>query len=304
MRIDVEREDASRRIDQLLSSVDGIGSRSAAEKLLRDGVVTVNGKPALKSLRVQGGDVIEVPDSALAPSSNPRRYTGGAVNVLYEDDDVLVVDKPPGMVVHPAPGHRQTTLVELLAETGFALAPNVDPRLYRPGVVHRLDKDTSGVIMFAKTAHAARELQASLASRATRREYLALVKGLVPSRAGRIEAAIGRDVRNAALRSIETDMPKDAITHFVVTEILPTTTLLRLRLETGRTHQIRVHLQAIGHPVIGDSQYGDGPQFGLHRQFLHAARLQFPHPTTGEQLEVASPLPEELHVALGEARRG
>jgi 23S rRNA pseudouridine1911/1915/1917 synthase len=170
-------------------------------------------------------------------------------------------------------------------------------------VIHRLDKDTSGTIMFAKNTAALRALQRSLMERAARREYTALVKGHVPSRAGRIEAAIGRDVRDATKRSIDTDSPKDAITHFVVTEILPHTTLLRLRLETGRTHQIRVHLFSIEHPVVADSTYGDGPEYGLERQFLHAARLVFPHPRTGEGVEVTSPLPDELHAALAEARR-
>lgn len=302
MRLEIDREDAGRRIDQLLSVVDGIGSRSAAERLLRDDVVLVNGKPALKSHRMRSGDVVEIPDSVLAAPPK-RSYSAAPVTVLLEDDDVIVVEKPAGMVVHPAPGHKASTLVELLADSGIGLAPNEDPRLYRPGVVHRLDKDTSGVIMFAKTPEALRGLQRSLQERVARREYLSLVQGLVPSRAGRIEAPIGRDVREATKRSIDSDRPQEAVTHFVVTEILPSTTLLRLRLETGRTHQIRVHLQAIGHPVIGDQVYGDGPAYGLNRQFLHAARLTFPHPRTGEAVEVASPLPDVLQAALAEARR-
>ena len=302
MRLEIDREDAGRRIDQLLSVVDGIGSRSAAERLLRDDVVLVNGKPALKSHRMRSGDVVEIPDSVLAAPPK-RSYSAAPVTVLLEDDDVIVVEKPAGMVVHPAPGHKASTLVELLADSGIGLAPNEDPRLYRPGVVHRLDKDTSGVIMFAKTPEALRGLQRSLQERVARREYLSLVQGLVPSRAGRVEAPIGFDVREATKRSIDSDRPQEAVTHFVVTEILPSTTLLRLRLETGRTHQIRVHLQAIGHPVIGDQVYGDGPAYGLNRQFLHAARLTFPHPRTGEAVEVASPLPDVLQAALAEARR-
>jgi 23S rRNA pseudouridine1911/1915/1917 synthase len=150
---------------------------------------------------------------------------------------------------------------------------------------------------------AQRKLQLALRERTARREYLALVHGHVPSRAGRVEAPIGRDVRDSTRRSIETDFPQEAITHFVVQELLPTTTLLRLRLETGRTHQIRVHMEAIGHSVVGDRTYGESPEFGIDRQFLHAAKLSFPHPRTGDPMEVTSPLPEDLQGALAEARR-
>ena len=303
MRIEVDEDFAGQRIDKFLSGIERIGSRARAEKLLEGGLVLVGGKAAIKSHRVRVGDVVEVPDAELAEPA-PRTYENDApVDVLYEDDDVLVVDKPAGLVVHPAPGHRAATLVELLAGGGVNLAENDDPVHYRPGVVHRLDKDTSGAMMLAKNHLAQRQLQLALRERTANREYLALVHGHVPSRAGRIEAPIGRDVRDSARRSIETDFPQDAITHFVVQEVLPSTTLLRLKLETGRTHQIRVHLQAIGHDVVADSVYGTSPEFGLGRQFLHAAKLTFPHPRTGDPVEVAAPLPEDLQVALGEARR-
>lgn len=302
MKYTVAGEDAGRRIDQLLGTIAEVGSRSHAERLVREGLVTVGGKPVAKSYRVQSGDVLEINDDAIR-APEPVQYAGSELNIVYEDDDVLVVDKPAGMVVHPAPGYREPTLVEILAAGGTTLAPSDDPKLARPGVVHRLDKDTSGLIMLAKHPAALRALQQSIRDRTARREYTALVTGHVPSRAGRVEAPIGRDVRDASKRSIDTDFPQDAITHFVVQEILPTSTLLRLRLETGRTHQIRVHMQAIGHPVVGDTSYGDGTTYGLRRQFLHAARLTFPHPTSGSPVEVTSPLPDELHAALAEARR-
>ncbi len=303
MKVEVDEDFAGQRIDKFLSGIERIGSRARAEKLIEAGLVTIDGRPAVKSNRVQVGYVIEVPDAELAEPA-PRTFEGTSpVPVLFEDDDVLVVDKPAGLVVHPAPGHRAATLVELLAGGGVNLAENDDPVMYRPGVVHRLDTDTSRVMMLAKNHLAQRQLQLALRERTAKREYLALVQGTVPSRAGRIEAPIGRDVRDSSKRSIDTDFPQDAITHFVVQELLPTTTLLRLKLETGRTHQIRVHLEAIGHSVVADPTYGHSPEFGLDRQFLHAAKLEFPHPRTGEPVEVASPLPEDLHVALGNARR-
>ena len=303
MKIIVDEDFAGQRIDKFLSGIERIGSRARAEKLLEEGLVEANGKRAIKSMRVRTGWVVELPDAELAEPP-PRTFEGiSPVPVLYEDDDVLVVDKPAGLVVHPAPGHKELTLVELLAGGGVNLAENDDPVLYRPGVVHRLDKDTSGVMMLAKNHLAQRQLQLALRERTAKREYLALVQGHVPSRAGRIEAPIGRDVRDSSKRSIDTDFPQDAITHFVVQEQLPSTTLLRLKLQTGRTHQIRVHMQSIEHPVVADRTYGESPEFGLSRQFLHAARLSFPHPRTGDPVEVASPLPEDLQAALAEARR-
>lgn len=296
--------EAGRRLDQLLSDLPRIGSRSHAEKLLRDGLVRVNGKDVAKSARPKVGDVISVDDAALQ-KPEPIKYEGLDLPILYQDDDVLVVDKPEGLVVHPAPGHRNATLVERLVGAGVPLAESSDERFDRPGVVHRLDKDTSGVIVLAKNDDALRALQHSMRERAIRREYLALVNGHVGSRAGRIEAPIGKDHRDSTKRSIDTDEPQDAITHFVVQEILPSTMLLKLRLETGRTHQIRVHLKAIGHCVIGDPSYGDhhAPTFGLERQFLHAARLEFPHPVTGDMIEVTAPLPDALKDALDAARQ-
>ena len=303
MKIVVDDAFAGQRIDKFLAAIERIGSRARAERLIEQGLVSIDGRPAIKSNKVREGFVIEIPDEELAEPA-PRTYEHTSpVTVLFEDDDVLVVDKPAGLVVHPAPGHRAATLVELLASSGVDLAENDDPVLYRPGVVHRLDKDTSGVMMLAKNHLAQRQLQLALRERTAKREYLALVEGHVPSRAGRIEAPIGRDARDSSKRSIDTDFPQEAITHFVVQELLPDTTLLRLRLETGRTHQIRVHMQAIGHAVVADRTYGTSPQYGLERQFLHAAKLSFPHPRTGEPVEAAAPLPEDLHAALAAARR-
>ncbi len=199
------------------------------------------------------------------------------------------------MVVHPARGHREHTLAQQLAP----LLAGGEPE--RAGIVHRLDRDTSGLMVVARSDEAHRRLQAALADRRIEREYLALVEGRPPARAGTIEAPIGRDPRVRTRMSVGGVGQREARTHFTLERALAGTSLLRLRLETGRTHQIRVHLQAIGHPVCGDPEYGTPGALGLQRQFLHATRLAFEHPLTGERVEVASPLPPDLQSALARA---
>ena len=222
--------------------------------------------------------------------------------IVLEDEHLLVVDKPAGLVVHPGAGVSDGTLVQLLAGK---LAGGPDPD--RPGVVHRLDRDTSGLLVLARseTVHAA--LQEAIRRREVEREYLALVAGRPGSRRGTIDAPIGRDRANRTVMSTRTDKPRDAVTHFEVVEELPGRALLLVRLETGRTHQIRAHMAAIGHPVCGDQAYGgrvSGRELGLERQFLHSARLTFSHPITGERVECESKPPADLRRALDAARRG
>jgi 23S rRNA pseudouridine1911/1915/1917 synthase len=223
------------------------------------------------------------------------------LTIAYEDAHLLVIDKPAGLVVHPARGHRTGTLAQLL---GAAAAGGPDPE--RAGIVHRLDRDTSGLLIVARSDDAHRRLQRALAERRIVREYLALVHGRPPARTGTIEAPIGRDPRMRTRMAVDGAHPREARTHFEIERTLGPFTLLRLRLDTGRTHQIRVHLQAIGHPVAGDPQYGPSPgvasgALGLRRQFLHAARLSFSHPLTGEPIDVRSPLPTDLQAALEQA---
>ncbi len=222
--------------------------------------------------------------------------------IVFQDEHLLVVDKGPGLVVHPARGHREDTLSQMLApllavgeggETGW------DPE--RPGIVHRLDRDTSGLMVVARSEEAHRRLQSALSAREIEREYLALVEGRPPARTGTIEAPIGRDPRVRTRMAVGGSAAREARTHFELERALADTSLLRLRLDTGRTHQIRVHLQAIGHPVCGDPEYGGAGMLGLHRQFLHATRLAFAHPLTGDPVEVLSPLPEDLAAALARA---
>jgi 23S rRNA pseudouridine1911/1915/1917 synthase len=215
--------------------------------------------------------------------------------IAYEDEHLLVIDKSPGLVVHPARGHREDTLAQMLAPSVSGGEPE------RAGIVHRLDRDTSGLLVVSRSQEVHGLLQAALAERRIEREYLALVQGRPPSRSGTIEAPIGRDPRVRTRMAIGGVSPREARTHFELERALADTTLLRLRLDTGRTHQIRVHLQAIGHPVAGDPEYGRAGLLGLERQFLHATRLAFDHPITGEPVEVRSPLPEDLQRALARA---
>ena len=288
----VPPEAAGLRLDRFLA--EPLGSRAQAQSLIDSGAVTVDGQVRPKRHQLRGGETIVVQQTASAPSepeAEPAAY-----GVAYEDDALLVVDKPAGVVVHPARGHRSGTLAQALEARGAA---GGEP--WRAGIVHRLDRDTSGLLVVAKDEEVHRRLKALLAARELQREYLALVEGRPEARTGTIDAPIGRDRRDRVLMSIDTDDPREARTHFGIERLLGDTTLLRIRLETGRTHQIRVHLAAIGHPVCGDPQYGAAGVHGLHRQFLHAARLAFPHPLTGAPVDVASPLPADLQAALAHA---
>jgi 23S rRNA pseudouridine1911/1915/1917 synthase len=217
--------------------------------------------------------------------------------IPYEDEHLLVVDKGAGLVVHPARGHREGTLSQLLV----GVAAGGEPE--RAGIVHRLDRDTSGLLVVARSEQAHGLLQAALAARRIEREYLALVVGRPPARSGTIEAPIGRDPQVRTRMAVGGNFPREARTHFTLERALAAHTLLRVRLETGRTHQIRVHMQAIGHPVAGDPEYGAPGALGLERQFLHAARLAFEHPLSGERIEVRSALPADLARALERAEQ-
>jgi 23S rRNA pseudouridine1911/1915/1917 synthase len=251
--------------------------------------VTVDGSRRAKSHRVAAGELLELePEAAPAPLEREEL----PVRLAYEDEHLLIVDKPAGVTVHPGAGRQTGTLVHRLL--GVAAGGDED----RPGIVHRLDRDTSGLLVVTRSEEAHRALQALIRRRELEREYLALVRGRPRSRTGRIEAAIGRDRRDRTRMSLDTETPRDAVTHFSVEQLLPRHALLRVRLETGRTHQIRVHLEAIGLSVVGDPVYGVAGDLGLTRQFLHAARLAFTHPVTGARVEAESPLPPDLRAAL------
>ncbi|MBM2823147.1 MAG: Pseudouridine synthase [Thermoleophilia bacterium] len=295
LRFSVADEDAGSRLDRALAARTQIASRSVAERLLKDSAVLVDGVVRPKSYRLEAGSLIEVELPAASEGLEPQPAT---VPVLFEDEHLLVVDKPAGLTVHPGAGGRSGTLAGQLLTLGARGGD--DPE--RPGIVHRLDRETSGLLVAARSEQAHAALQDAIRRREVERRYLALVRGRPRSRTGRIDAPIGRDRRDPTRRSLDTDEPRDAVTHFEVQETLAEHALLDLRLETGRTHQIRVHLAAIDLPVSGDPQYGVRGDLGLERQFLHAHRLRFEHPVTGDEIAVVSELPQELGEALVRAR--
>jgi 23S rRNA pseudouridine1911/1915/1917 synthase len=283
------------RLDRHLAGLPDIGSRAAAERLLEAGAVLVDGEPRSKSHKLVGGEEIAIEPPAPVAAEPPIALP--ELSIAYEDEHLLLVDKPARVVVHPAPGHPAGTLAQALAAAGAAGGEED-----RPGIVHRLDRDTSGLLVVARSPEAYERLQQLVSRRALTREYVALVVGTPRSRRGTIDAPVGRDRHDRLRHSLDTDTPREAVTHFELEELLPRHALLRVRLETGRTHQIRVHLAAIDLPVAGDPTYGVAGDLGLERQFLHAARLAFEHPLTGEAVDVSSPLPPDLETALALAR--
>jgi 23S rRNA pseudouridine1911/1915/1917 synthase len=295
LRFIVAEVDEGSRLDRTLAARPEIGTRSVAERLLRGGGVTVDGRSRAKSFRVEAGSVVEVALPGDEHGLEPEPVT---VEVVYEDEYLFVVDKPAGVAVHPGAGRTSGTLAAQLLTLGAAGGGDPD----RPGIVHRLDRDTSGLLVAARSEEALAALQDAIRRREVERRYLTLVRGRPQSRTGRIDAPMGRDRRDPTRRSLDTGEPREAATWFEVLESLPEHALLDVRLETGRTHQIRVHLAAIGLPVSGDPVYGVKGNLGLQRQFLHAHRLRFIHPATRVKLDLESRLPADLRDALERAR--
>ena len=268
-------------------------SRAQVQKLVREGFITVNDRMTKASLKLSPGDTVNVTipstPSPLSPEALP-------LNIAYEDNDLLVIDKPAGLTVHPAPGHYSHTLVNAVLSYLPSLPDTGD--LLRPGIVHRLDKDTSGLMVVAKNSPAQADLVRQFKTHTVFKAYLVLVKGQLTPDSGLIEASIGRDPRNRKRMAVVAE-GKEARTYYQVTKYTDSYTLLEVRPETGRTHQIRVHLSAIGYPVVGDSTYGI-KSTQLSRQFIHASRLGFHLPSTGEYAEFTSDLPSDLEQALRE----
>nr|WP_203641218.1 RluA family pseudouridine synthase [Levilactobacillus andaensis] len=276
------------RLDKLVADQVDTISRSQAKSAIEAGQITVNGAVAKPKDKPKTGDTvhIELPDPEpldLEPENIP-------LDVVYEDDDVLVVNKPQGMVVHPAPGHPNHTLVNALLYHSPLSSIN---GTLRPGIVHRIDKDTSGLLMVAKNDHAHQSLSAQLQAKTNLREYVAIVHGNFKEEEGVIRAPLGRSPKDRKKQAIVAD-GRPAVTHFRVLERYGNYTLIACRLETGRTHQIRVHMAYINHPVAGDPLYGPKKTLKGDGQFLHARELGFKQPTTGEQLDFTAPVPDNF----------
>ncbi len=299
--LNIQPQDAGQRLDRYLTStLDGI-SRTGVQQLIAGGSVFVNGRPGKASYALRVGDAVQVSRvSPPGPQSSNLQPLSYKLDIVYEDSDLLVVNKAAGMVVHPAPGHTADTLVNAL----LAYRPELRDvgGEQRPGIIHRLDKDTSGLIIVAKNTRTLAALTEQMQRREVVKRYLALVVGSMPLDQGSIDAPIGRDPRHRQQMAITAVGSREARTHFRVLQRFPHGhSLLLLQLETGRTHQIRVHLKAIGHPIVGDPVYGPGRKgqdLTLKRPFLHAYQLKFTHPTTNVVLELEAPLPADLQAIL------
>lgn len=267
-------------------------SRSQLKKWIDDGNVTVNGEKVKAKYKLAGGDQVEIiPEAPQEIDLEPENIP---LDIVYEDDDVIVVNKPQGMVVHPSAGHPNHTLVNALLYHSPLSTINGE---FRPGIVHRIDKDTSGLLMVAKNDHAHKSLAEQLKAKTNKREYVALVHGVIKEDRGTIDAPIGRSKKDRKKQGIVGD-GRPAVTHFTVLKRFKHYTLVSCRLETGRTHQIRVHMQYIGHPLAGDPLYGPRKTLPGNGQYLHARLLGFKHPTTGEEMIFTAPLPNYFEKML------
>ncbi|MCI1929234.1 MAG: RluA family pseudouridine synthase [Lactobacillus delbrueckii] len=291
-------EESGQRLDKYLAGEMTDLSRSRIKELVQAGEVLVNGKKSKVSYKVQKGDLIQVTVLPLEPLALEAENI--PLDIVYEDEDVIVVNKPQGMVVHPAAGHPSHTLVNALLYHTRDLADS--PEGFRPGIVHRIDKDTSGLLMVAKNATARESLEKQLAAKSNKRQYLAIVHGNFAEEEGTIDAPIGRNPKDRKQMAV-VEKGKSAVTHFKVLEQYQGYSLVECQLETGRTHQIRVHMAYIGHPLAGDPLYGPRKTLPGHGQFLHAKTLGFEQPSTGEWLEFSVQLPDIFQQTVADLRK-
>ena len=295
IRIEVENLEKNERIDKYLSSkLDDNFSRAKIQKLIDEELILVNDKVIKSSYKVSNGDVILITDKEEDMSVKPEKMD---IDIVYEDDDVMVINKKSGVVVHPAPGNYSGTLVNGLMYLSKDLS-HVNGE-FRPGIVHRIDKDTSGLLIVAKNDKAHRILAEELKEKKIKRKYIALVSGVINHDIGEIDAPIGRDPSDRKKMCVTSTNSKDAITHFRVLERYKNASLIECELETGRTHQIRVHMKYINHPVINDPVYGKN-NHGEFGQLLHAKEITFTHPTTKEVMTFSCEVPEEFNKILEE----
>lgn len=291
-------EESGQRLDKYLAGEMTDLSRSRIKELVQAGEVLVNGKKSKVSYKVQKGDLIQVTVLPLEPLKLEAENI--PLDIVYEDEDVIVVNKPQGMVVHPAAGHPSHTLVNALLYHTRDLADS--PEGFRPGIVHRIDKDTSGLLMVAKNAAARESLEKQLAAKSNKRQYLAIVHGNFAEEEGTIDAPIGRNPKDRKQMAV-VEKGKSAVTHFKVLEQYQGYSLVECQLETGRTHQIRIHMAYIGHPLAGDPLYGPRKTLPGHGQFLHAKTLGFEQPSTGEWLEFSVQPPEIFQQTVADLRK-
>ncbi|MGE6674341.1 RluA family pseudouridine synthase [Bacillus pumilus] len=298
VNIAVSEEQTSERLDKFLSMTEPEWSRTQVQQWVKDGLIEVNGKQVKANYKVQPGDQIkvEIPDpEVLDVEAEPMD-----LDIYYEDADVLVVNKPRGMVVHPAPGHVSGTLVNgLMAHCTDLSGIN---GVMRPGIVHRIDKDTSGLLMVAKNDMAHESLVNQLVAKTVTRKYTAVVHGIIQHDTGTIDAPIGRDKKDRQSMTVTKESAKQAVTHFDVIERFEDFTVVECRLETGRTHQIRVHMKYIGYPLAGDPKYGPRKTVDFNGQLLHAGVLGFDHPRTGEYIEFTAPIPADMQAFIDSLR--
>ncbi|MEK4049315.1 RluA family pseudouridine synthase [Bacillus sp. FSL K6-2839] len=298
VNIAVSEEQTSERLDKFLSTTEPEWSRTQVQQWVKDGLIEVNGKQVKANYKVQAGDQIkvEIPDpKVLDVEAEPMD-----LDIYYEDADVLVVNKPRGMVVHPAPGHVSGTLVNgLMAHCTDLSGIN---GVMRPGIVHRIDKDTSGLLMVAKNDMAHESLVNQLVAKTVTRKYTAVVHGIIQHDTGTIDAPIGRDKKDRQSMTVTKESAKQAVTHFDVIERFQDFTVVECRLETGRTHQIRVHMKYIGYPLAGDPKYGPRKTVDFNGQLLHAGVLGFDHPRTGEYIEFTAPIPADMQAFIDSLR--
>ncbi|MGD7060126.1 RluA family pseudouridine synthase [Bacillus altitudinis] len=298
VNIAVAEEQTSERLDKFLSMTEPEWSRTQVQQWVKDGLIEVNGKQVKANYKVQAGDQIkvEIPD----PEALDVEAESMDLDIYYEDEDVLVVNKPRGMVVHPAPGHVTGTLVNgLMAHCNDLSGIN---GVMRPGIVHRIDKDTSGLLMVAKNDMAHESLVNQLVAKTVTRKYTAVVHGIIQHDTGTIDAPIGRDKKDRQSMTVTKENAKQAITHFDVLERFQDFTVVECRLETGRTHQIRVHMKYIGYPLAGDPKYGPRKTVDFNGQLLHAGVLGFDHPRTGEYMEFTAPIPADMQAFIDSLR--
>lgn len=294
--ITIEQGDSG-RLDKVLATKLAQFSRSKLQRWIKNGLVRVNGQQVADKYKVKPGDqVVVTPEQPHKIDLEPEDIP---LDIVYEDEDVLVVNKPQGMVVHPAPGHPDHTLVNALLYHCPLSTINGE---FRPGIVHRIDKDTSGLLMVAKNDQAHRSLAAQLKAKSTKREYVALVHGRIKEDKGTVDAPLGRSRKDRKKQAI-VEGGRHAVTHFQVLERFNRYTLIKCRLETGRTHQIRVHMASIGHPLAGDPLYGPRKTLPGHGQYLHARLLGFVHPRTGKEMVFTAPLPADFQQMIEKLRQ-